>query len=343
MLLRNESVNGASVLPLSPKSALRIAVLGRLADVNNLGDGGSSNVRPPSVVTPLDGLREALPNAKFTRDAATAADLAIVVVGYTSQEEGEYTFAASPELFALMPPFPDAAILAELAQAQDGKSAMAVGGDRRSLRLRPEDEDLILATAATQPRTIVLLMSGSAILAVPWIGKVGAALMVWYPGMEGGHAIADVLTGAVNPSGRLPFVVPTDERHLPAFDPDAREVTYDAWHGQWLLDRDGHAARYPFGFGLSYTVFRLEQASRQKDTALVQVTNCGQRDGAVVVFAFDRDGHVARLIDLRKVRIAAGVTVTVALSVGQTRAVRVAQYSNDPNGLNVPPTAPLRD
>ena len=73
--------------------------------------------------------------------------------------------------------------------------------------------------------------------------------------MEGGRAIADVLTGAAEPGGRLPFAIPVDAAHLPFFDPDARRITYDAWWGQRKLDRDGHPAAYPFGFGLGYTTF----------------------------------------------------------------------------------------
>jgi beta-glucosidase len=111
---------------------------------------------------------------------------------------------------------------------------------------------LIRAAVAANPATVVALMGGSAILVEEWHEAVPAILMLWYPGMEGGRALADVLLGSVKPTGRLPFAVPRDAGHLPYFDRDATSIRYDLFHGQWLLDRDGHEARYPFGFGLSY-------------------------------------------------------------------------------------------
>ena len=79
--------------------------------------------------------------------------------------------------------------------------------------------------------------------------------MLWYPGQQGGEALADVLLGRVSPSGRMPYAVPTDHAHLPPFDPRARQVTYDLWHGYRRLGRSGHPAAFPFGFGLSYSSF----------------------------------------------------------------------------------------
>ena len=85
--------------------------------------------------------------------------------------------------------------------------------------------------------------------------------MGWYSGSNGGRALANVLSGAVNPSGRLPFVIPHDESHLPFFDRNAKAITYDYWHGQWKLDRDGNKAMFPFGFGCSYTTFSYSDVS----------------------------------------------------------------------------------
>ncbi len=90
---------------------------------------------------------------------------------------------------------------------------------------------LIRAVAAANPRTVVVLMGGGAILCEAWRQQVPAILMLWYPGQEGGAALADVLLGRVSPSGRMPFAVPTEPDHLPPFDPRARQVTYDLWHG----------------------------------------------------------------------------------------------------------------
>lgn len=334
VLLRNEPVDGTPALPILRAGVRRVAVLGRLAGVANLGDRGSSDVHPPSVVTPLEGLRAALPDVEWTGDAA-AADLAIVFAGCTFEEEGEFTGAISPELFALMPPAPDEGVWGRLAEASASGRGMALGGDRRSLRLRAEDEDLIRKTASVQPRTVVVMLGGSAFVVEPWIESVAAVLHAWYPGMEGGHAIADVLVGAVNPSGRLPFTVPTDEAQLPPFDPDAKQVRYERWHGQWLLDRNGHEARFPFGFGLSYTSFRIASVCGRGGGLDVGVRNDGERDGATVVFVFRPGDGTKRLVAFRKIAVPAGRTVDVPIAVEAPGSFVVALHAHDPHAVTV--------
>ena len=98
-------------------------------------------------------------------------------------------------------------------------------------------------------------MAGSAVITEAWRDRAPAILMLWYPGMEGGHALAEVLTGEVNPSGRLPCTFPARAEDLPFFDRNATKITYDLWHGYRKLERDGAAPAFPFGFGLSYTTF----------------------------------------------------------------------------------------
>jgi beta-glucosidase len=334
VLLRNQPVEGAPVLPIVREGVRRIAVLGRLAATANLGDGGSSDVHPPSAVTPLEGLRAALPDVEWTGDAA-AADLAIVFAGCTFEDEGEFTGAVSPELFALMPPVPDAGVWGRLAEASASGRGMALGGDRRSLRLRAEDEALIREAASVQPRTVVVLLGGSAFVVEPWIETVAATLHAWYPGMEGGHAIADVLLGAVNPSGRLPFAVPTYESQLPPFDPDAKQVRYERWHGQWLLDRNGHEARFPFGFGLSYTTFRITSVRWRGGGLDVGVRNDGERDGATVVFVFRPGDGTKRLVAFRKVTVPAGRTCEVSIAVEPAATFVVALHAHDPHAVTI--------
>ncbi|MEP6626187.1 MAG: glycoside hydrolase family 3 C-terminal domain-containing protein, partial [Acidimicrobiia bacterium] len=229
--------NRDALLPFDATSVRKIAVLGRLAAVANLGDGGSSAVHPPSVVTPLEGLRAALPDAHVMHhdtDAALArdAELAVVVVGYTKADEGEFVDpGTSAALFGLFPPMddprlgrdapmPDLPPAPPSAPLERDEAVMAVGGDRRSLRLRPEDEALIEEVAAVNSRTVVAVMAGSAVV-MPWIDAPAATLLLWYPGMEGGHALADVVFGAVAPSGHLPFAIPRDETDLVHFDADA--------------------------------------------------------------------------------------------------------------------------
>jgi len=334
VLLRNEPVDGQPVLPLRRGVVRKIALLGHLADTPNLGDHGSSDVHPPSVITPAAGLRAALPQVQWIDDPASA-DIAIVVVGSTFDDEGEYTAYFGPELLALFAPAPNEDVWARLSAAGQSGQGMAPGGDRRSLRLRDEDEQLIARVAAVQPRTVVLMMGGSAIIVEPWIESVAAVLHVWYPGMEGGAAIADVLVGAVNPGGRLPFAIPTDQSHLAHFDPDARAILYDRWHGQWLLDRDGHIARFPFGFGLSYTNFELRSARAEGGVIVAEIANTGARDGADVIFVFRSVGPSRHLVAFTKVWIASGTNARVELAVALAGRVIVARHAHDTDAIEV--------
>ena len=280
VLLRNTG----SVLPL--KGIRSLAMIGPLADTANLGDRGSSDTRPApgSVVTPLAGLRAAAPELTVRHcdgaDLATATTLAarseaaVVVVGLDWRHEGEHIHpgdlapvlrqAPPPDgllrLFGrrrLMPLWqPVAATIAavtRLGSARPGGSFAS--GDRTELELPPQQEALIRAVAAANPRTVVVLMGGGAILCEAWRQLVPGILMLWYPGQQGGEALAEVLLGRVSPSGRMPYAVPTDHAHLPPFDPRARQVTYDLWHGYRRLGRSGHPAAFPFGFGLSYSSF----------------------------------------------------------------------------------------
>ncbi len=292
--------NRDDLVPVDSGALRRVAVVGRLARVANLGDGGSSAVHPPTVVTPLEGLRAALPDVDLVAaddDATIAigADLAVVVVGYTKADEGEFVDGStSGALFHLFPPLDDPRLgtdapMPEFPAAPPARrlerdeAVMAAGGDRRSLRLSAGDEALIEAVAALHPNPVVVVMSGSAVV-MPWAGSVGAVMMLWYPGMEGGHALADVVLGAVAPSGRLPFAVPSDEQDLVPFDPDATTATYDLFHGQWHLDRAGTPAAFPFGFGLSTTDFVLSDFTLTgADSAGITVSNVGARDAATVV------------------------------------------------------------
>ncbi|MBI3784717.1 MAG: glycoside hydrolase family 3 C-terminal domain-containing protein [Deltaproteobacteria bacterium] len=370
VLLRNEG----GVLPLDGAKLQRVAVIGELSAKPNIGDGGSSNVHPPHIVTPLEGLRAALPHVDVTYDdgtdlarasaAAAEADVVLAVVGYTHRDEGEFIPRDIGELFQLFPPMTDPTTPERLrdaiAEATSG-GGFSPGGDRARLTLSEGQEVLIETLAAANPRTIVAVMGGSAVIMERWRQRVAALLLLWYPGMEGGHALADVLLGKVNPSGRLPFVIPTKSEHLPRFDRDANRETYDLWHGQWKLDRDGNQAAYSFGFGLSYTTFALEDpqvtGKTTEGTVTVKVRNTGSRAGATVVqvygglpkSGFERPPR--RLLGFTRVEIDAGETRRVEIPVSlRTIAVRqngqwviepgryelsVAHYAGDPSASSV--------
>ncbi|MEL7207480.1 MAG: glycoside hydrolase family 3 C-terminal domain-containing protein, partial [Actinomycetota bacterium] len=268
--------NAGALLPVDPDEVRSVAVVGRLAREANLGDGGSSAVTPPETVTVLDGLRArfgsaAVRHADSDPSIVDGADLAVVVVGYTAADEGEYlddeSTAALAHLFPPPPEDPPARDEGDPAErsgeppreAARDRAGFLPGGDRRSLRLHPGDEELIAHVAERSERVVVAVMSGSAVV-MPWLEDVAATLMIWYPGMEGGHAVADILTGRAEPGGRLPFAVPRDEPDLVEFDPDASEATYGLFHGQWHLDREGVAAHLPFGWGLGYTTWSVDGA-----------------------------------------------------------------------------------
>jgi beta-glucosidase len=332
VLLRNEPLGGSPVLPLDP--ARRIAVIGRLADTVNIGDGGSSDVWDLSCRTVLDGLRDALADvvhddgADLARAAtiAASAGVAVVVVGYTYVDEGEYIGETDPSLGALFPPG-DEADAVDRFQAQlqglpatikpprmaDRPRMFSRGGDRTSLRLLAHDVALIRTVVAANECTVVVIQAGSAVITSEWDGEVPAIVQAWYGGAEAGPGLADVLVGTVNPSARLPFTVPLDESDLPAFDIDATTFTYDRWHGWWRAARNGIAPAHPFGFGLSYTTFELGEVEVALDGSTIMVRgavrNSGDRDGADVVQVYAElpdAGAPARLIGFIRVDVAPG-------------------------------------
>lgn len=311
VLLENRVADGAPtdappVLPLDRASISRLVVLGRAADVENIGDEGSSRVSPTDVVTALEGLRMRA-GAELTvthvttlddeaRAAVAEADAVIVVTGLLAADEGEGDIGA---------------------------------GDRSTLALDPSEVALIREVTAVSPRVIVVLEGGAAITVSDWADEVEALLFAFYPGQRGGLAIADVLFGDVNPSGRLPFSVPNAEADLPPFDNVSATVIYDYWHGYRHLQREGVAPRYPFGHGLSYARFAYSglslSASRigPEDDLIVRVdvTNVGDVRGIETVQAYVRapGSRVERAPrDLRafaQVELGPGETQTVALAI----------------------------
>lgn len=341
VLLRNEVVGGQPVLPLSVGQ--RVAVFGKLADTINLGDGGSSDVWDLDCLTVLDGLRATAhevthENGDDLHDVATAAaaaDVAVVVVGYTYLDEGEYIGETDPALFALFPKADEPevveqyeALLAGLpttiqpSRLTERQRGFSTGGDRSSLRLSDADVELIRTVAAANARTVVVIQAGSAVVCTEWLQAAPAVVQAWYGGSHAGPGLADVLTGAVNPSARLPFSVPADEADLPAFERDATRCTYDRWHGWWHLARTATAPQFPFGFGLSYTEFSIADVEVARDGSIVMVRgavrNLGNRAGADVVQVYVDLPHAdapPRLVGFTRVDVAAGATAAFEMQV----------------------------
>ena len=225
---------------------------------------------------------------------------------------------------------------------------MPPGGDRDELTLRADDEALIQAIAAAHPRTVVAVMSGSAVIMEPWREAVAAILMIWYPGMEGGPALADILLGKVNPSGKLPFVVPQRAADLPFFDKDAAEITYDLWHGYRKLEREGIRPAFPFGFGRSYTRYRYENLKLNQSRlapadnlhVILDVVNEGEMAGEEIVQVYVSaigstvDRPVKELKAFKRTAVPAADTKAVHLELPISR---LAYYDEDQEQFVVEP------
>jgi beta-glucosidase len=252
--------------------------------------------------------------------------------------------------------------------AAASRRAGIVGGDRRDLRLPAEDVALIRAVTAVNPRTVVVVIGGGTIVVDPWDAATGAVLLAWYPGMEGGRAIADVLLGDAEPGGRLPVAIPRRATDLPTVDWRARRVTYPRWWGQRALDRAGVAAAYPLGFGLGYTTFALADLTVGPVTGEsfpvgVTVTNTGDRTGRHVVQVYARpagpEPAVRALVGFASAEVAAGQAVPVTIecstrplqrwteagftAVAGTVTVEAGGYSGDPAALTLSVPGGIRE
>ncbi|MFW6050795.1 MAG: beta-glucosidase [Myxococcota bacterium] len=306
VLLKNEG----GALPLDPEPEAPIAVAGALADFANLGDDGSSDVEPTEAVTPLAGLV----------DRIGASSVAHVGADDTLTAEDEAVVAAAPA----------AVVVVGLTAEDEGENIPGSGmGDRPGLGLSPEHVDLIRQVAEQNDRTVVVLEGGSAITVDPWVDEVPAVVMAWYPGMEGGTALAELLVGDANFSGKLPLTVPTSEDQLPPFDNESLEVTYGYFHGYRHLDREGAEPRFPFGHGLSYATFEYGSLSLEADLlgeddvlrATFEVTNTGPVAGDEVAQLYvGHDGsaverNVRELRAFERVSLEPGETATVTLEV----------------------------
>jgi beta-glucosidase len=317
--------NDGGLLPLLA-TAKKIAVIGGHADVGVLSGGGSSQVYPiggravqgegpatwpgPMIYfpsSPLKGLKSRLPasNIRYAdgKDLAAAARLAAdsdIVLVFATQWNGE-SFD-SP------------------------------------LTLENNQDALIAAVAGANAKTVVVLETGGPVL-MPWLGKVGAVVEAWYPGTAGGEAIARVLTGQVDASGRLPVTFPAslDQLPRPVLDGDPKKpddsfpVDYTiegAAVGYKWFDKKGHAPLFAFGHGLSYTTFAYDNLKAETKGGVVTVSfdvrNTGKRAGKAVpqVYVSPKDAKAIggweapqRLAGFKKVELAPGATTKVALTL----------------------------
>ncbi len=318
VLLKNEG----GLLPLA-KTAKTIAVIGAHADVGVLSGGGSSQVYPaggravqglmpatwPGPViyypsSPLKALQKRFPNATITYADGT-----------------------------------DPAAAAKLAAASDLAVVFAdqwttESEDAPSLALPRNQDATIAAVAAANPKTVVVLETGGPVT-MPWLAKVPAVLAAWYPGTSGGEAIARVLTGEVDASGRLPVTFPASEAQLPRpkldGDPKKPEDKFDVDYaiegaavGYKWYDLKKIEPLFPFGHGLSYSKFAYSDLKAQDTNGVLTVSfavkNVGARAGKDVpqVYVSPKAGGweaPQRLGGFKKVDLAPGATTTVTVTV----------------------------
>jgi beta-glucosidase len=321
--------NANGLLPIKKEGLKKIAVVGPNANEPEV-QLGNYNGFPTKIITPLDGIKEAVGNkvevlyepairlvdapAPFdsTVDKVKDADLIVFVGGISPVIEGE-EMSINIEGFA--------------------------GGDRTSVMLPSVQTEFLKALAATGKPIIFVMMTGSAI-AIPWEeANIPAILNAWYGGEWAGKAIADVIFGDYNPSGKLPVTFYATDKDLPDFE-DYRMTnrTYKYFTGKAL---------YPFGYGLSFTTFGYEWAKQPKSvytaTDVIQCTfnvkNTGAADGdevAQVYIKYPQGGQVLPIKELRyfqRVSLDEGKTVRVKVDIP---VAQLAKWNDAANGLVVP-------
>ena len=262
--------NDASVLPLS--SALRnVAVIGGYADKGVLSGGGSSQVYPPGE-NAVPGLHpQEWPGPVVYYPSSPVAELQALMPNARVSFEGGT----------------DVARAVELAKRSEVAVVFATQWATESIDttiVLPNAQDaLISAVAAANPKTVVVLETGGPVL-MPWADQVSGIVMAWYPGSQGGKAIAEVLTGKVNPSGHLPLTIPRSADQLAHPNPPhAGDVVYSegAAVGYKWFDKQAHTPLFPFGHGLSYSSFQYANLSAKPDALGLEVSFDCKNTGAL--------------------------------------------------------------
>ena len=347
VLLKNDGAlplvipgSDSSVIPGPDRESLpRILLIGENAYKMMVVGGGSSNLKTKYEIIPLDALREAFDGKAEVRwergyVGDTGTDYNKVVTGQDLSESRSLEQLLQDAVKA----------------AKEADYVMFIGGlnkskyqdnestDRLDITLPYGQDALIEALAEVTPNLVVVNISGSPV-AMPWAGKVNAIVQAWYGGSESGHALADVLTGAINPSGKLPFTMPIcladgpikTERQYPGIreqDKEWWQEYYDEgiFVGYRWYDTKGIAVQYPFGHGLSYTSFEISGASVKRSgkgyKAVCTVKNTGEVAGAEVVqlYISDTEASVERpskeLKGFEKVYLQPGESRRVEFSIG---------------------------
>ena len=339
--------NNDNVLPISRKAGSRILVVGENAVKMMTVGGGSSSLKVQREVLPLDGIRAAAGEGvtvEFER-------------GYVGDISGSYNGVVTgqdlSESRSAEELIEDACL-----KAKDADAVIFIGGLNKSSHQDCEDSDrfglglpygqdaVIEALAKVNPRLAVVIVSGNAV-AMPWVDNVNAIVEAWYCGSQSGTALADIIFGDVNPSGKLPVTFPVrlednGAHALGAYDPASTEAHYSEgiFVGYRWAQKKDIKPLFAFGHGLSYTTFSYSEAEISRTTmsengnvtVSVNVTNTGDREGKEIVQLYIGDDEcsverpVMELKAFRKVSIKPGETVKVSFPVN---ADMLKFYGND--------------
>ncbi len=296
VLLRNEG----AILPLDSAKIHSIAVIGPNAAVARTGGGGSSLVRPKSAVAPLDGIRE-----RAGKDIKVTYALGVGMEGENPADDTPEARAKSIKEAAA------AAAQSDVAVVVVGRynKIESEGFDLKTMDLPAGQDDLLEAVEKANPHTIVVLNTGDPVTIKKDIVQAAALLDMFYDGEEGGNALAAILFGDANPSGKLPFTMPKRFEDSPAYGHypgNNLKVDYDEgiYVGYRYYDTKNVEPAFPFGYGLSYTRFEysglhvapVAEVGSGSETAhvfsaTVLVKNTGTRAGAEVVQLYIHDFH----------------------------------------------------
>ena len=328
--------NNDNVLPISRKAGSRILVVGENAVKMMTVGGGSSSLKVQREVLPLDGIRAAAGEGvtvEFER-------------GYVGDISGSYNGVVTgqdlSESRSAEELIEDACL-----KAKDADAVIFIGGLNKASHQDCEDSDrfglglpygqdaVIEALAKVNPRLAVVIVSGNAV-AMPWVDNVNAIVEAWYCGSQSGVALADIIFGDVNPSGKLPVTFPVrlednGAHALGAYDPASTEAHYSEgiFVGYRWAQKKDIKPLFAFGHGLSYTTFSYSEAEISRTTmsengnvtVSVNVTNTGEREGKEIVQLYIGDDEcslerpVMELKAFRKVSIKPGETVKVSFPV----------------------------
>jgi beta-glucosidase len=338
--------NDRAILPIDPSQVHSVAIIGGHADAGMISGGGSAQVDPPGgnaimppgkgatvwqehiwfPTSPLKALRAKLPNTKIDFNAGSDLESAAALAKHSDL----------------------AIVFAYQWESEDM--------DLPSLALSGNQNALIEQVAAANPHTIVVLESGTAVT-MPWIDKVAGVVEAWYAGSSGQRALADVLVGDVNPSGKLPISFPKSEDDLPRSTlpaPPARDrgqatgnssahtstyaVDYNegAEVGYKWFEAQHKRPLFPFGFGLSYTTYEYSGLNVDSAAKIARftVTNTGKRKGVEIAEVYARlpqgadESSYRRLVGWKRVSLAPGESQTVTVPI-DSRVLKTFDAANN--------------